>query len=293
MNPIEHIGATNSIDELVKAMKNAAFGARRLGEAVDILEEMCLDKDCTKQIIIDMLGLSDAFVTTGANLTHDLAEALGYRHYQGSASVDDAALRSKGIDRIYDSYMPDEAYKGIEKFCMDAFERLPDREMGTKEFLWEIGKSLGKGSILNACYEKEMPVFCPALADSGIGLQVWNYNNVRHGESAKQIHISTFEDLREMMDIAWSSKRSGFFYVGGGVPKNFIQQAMQFSKPASYGVQIRMDRQEYGGSSGAELRESVSWGKLEKDAKHADIVCDATIALPVIHAALLQRLKMR
>jgi len=107
----------------------------------------------------------------------------------------------------------------------------------------------------------------------------------------KKCGVNAFEDLKEMLDIAWTAKKTGVFYIGGGVPKNYIQQAMQFSpNAAEYGIQITMDRPEPGGSSGAELKEGISWGKMNKDAMFVNVICDATIAVPLIYAALKDRL---
>jgi len=310
MKPIKHIETHTgmTVDELIKEMeKSGVFGAGRLSKAVNIAEKMISDGECKvffglagamvpggmRKIVVDMLenGWIDVFVTTGANLTHDLVEALGYHHYQGSKDVDDKQLHSDGVDRIYESFMPNEVYEKLEEFCRDVFDKImitrreAPSNMNIKEFLWEFGSHAPKGSILRTCADKKIPIFCPALADSGIGLQVWNYIQ------QKKLPVDAFDDLKEILDIAWTCKRAGVFYVGGGVPKNYIQQAMQFSKSAVYGIQITTDRPESGGSSGAELRESISWGKLSSEAEFVDVICDATIALPLISAALKERIK--
>src|SRR3989344_3356998 len=303
MKPVNHIKIKSamSVNELAKQMDSAGvLGAGRVGKAVNICEAMIKDKDCRvflglagplvpggmREIIINMIENKwvDAIVTTGATLTHDLAEALGYRHYQGKADADDAELFKKGFDRIYESYMPNKIYERMEDFIAKNFENLKEKKSIT-EFLWELGRLTQNRSIAKACFESRIPLFCPAISDSGIGLMIW-------GQLAKGKSIETraFEDLREIIDIAWTSKKCGVIYFGGGVPKNYIQQAMQFSKKASYGVQITMDRPEPGGSSGAELREGISWGKMNPKAKFVDLICDATIAMPIIYAALKERL---
>ena len=150
-----------------------------------------------------------------------------------------------------------------------------------------LGKLAPKNTILNTCYHNKIPVFCPALADSGLGLMIWG--NLVKG---KKINVDAFDDLKEIIEIAWTAKKSGVFYVNGGVPKNYIQQAMQLApKNASYAVQITMDAAEHGGSSGALLKEGISWGKLNAKANYIDVRCDATIALPIITAALKDRFK--
>lgn len=289
------------VDELVKLMgETGVMQAGRLGRAVNIMESMIKDKDCKvflgiagalvpggmREILIEMIENKwvDVIVTTGANLTHDLAEALGHRHMQGSHDVDDSKLRKQGYDRIYDSYMPEKVYGSMEDFFEKNFDKLASKNT-IKEFLWELGRLTSERSILKICYEKKIPIFSPAISDSGIGLMIW-------GRLAKgrKINVNAFDDLKEIMDIAWTAKKTGVVYLGGGVPKNYIQQAMQLTKGASYGLQVTMDRPEHGGSSGAGLKEGISWGKMNPKGSYVDLICDVTIALPIIAASLKERL---
>ncbi len=300
MQPVKQISITQgmTVTELVREMQESGvMGAGRIAKAATILQKMFEDRKCKiffglagamvpggmKDIIIDMLksGAINIFVTTGANLTHDLVEAMGFRHYQGTHQCDDAQLHDAKIDRIYDSYMPNEAYEKLEDFFREHFGELA-KTTSIKEFLWKLGSLVpGESSILKVCYEKKIPVFCPAISDSGIGLMMCQLTG------GKQCDVKAFEDLKEMLDIAWGCKKAGVFYIGGGVPKNYIQQAMQLSpKSAEYGIQITMDRPEPGGSSGAELREGISWGKMNREGEYVDVICDATIALPLIWAAV-------
>ncbi|MAH03762.1 deoxyhypusine synthase [Candidatus Pacearchaeota archaeon] len=315
MREIKQIKIKNDmkVSELVENMKYIGFGARKIGEASEILKEMINDRDCKtflgvagamvpggmKEIIIDMLdeGVADVFVTTGANLTHDLIEALGEKHYQLEEpveNVDDIKLKDKKIDRIYDVLLKEEVYQSLEDFFEKIYSNLP-KKMNIKEFLWEIGRNVeDKKSILRICYEKKIPIFCPGIADSGIGLMIWG--RLIKGENVDEtlknkgkLNVDVFDDLREMLDLAWTCKKAGVIYVGGGLPKNFIQQAMQFSVKqdgADYGIQITTDRPESGGSSGAPLTEGISWGKMKKKGKYVNVYCDATIALPLIYGAI-------
>ncbi|MAG78952.1 deoxyhypusine synthase [Candidatus Pacearchaeota archaeon] len=293
------------ISELVNDMNHIGFGARKIGKASNILKDMINDKDCKtflgvagamvpggmKEIIIDMLDekVADVFVTTGANLTHDLIEALGEKHYQLEEQVENAndiELRDKNIDRIYDVLLKNDVYKKLEDFFENIYPNLP-KKMNIREFLWEIGKNIeDKKSILRICYEKKIPIFCPGIADSGIGLMIWG--RLVKKENIEKLNVDVFDDLKEILDLAWTCKKAGVIYVGGGLPKNFIQQAMQFSNKegANYGIQITTDRPESGGSSGAPLVEGISWGKMEKDGKYVNVCCDATIALPLIYGAI-------
>tara|TARA_Y100000034_G_scaffold79823_1_gene95790 strand:+ start:2521 stop:3483 length:963 start_codon:yes stop_codon:yes gene_type:complete len=301
------------VSELVENMKYMGFGARKIGEASEILKEMINDKECRvffglagamvpagmKEIVCDMLeeGSIDVLVTTGANLTHDLIEALGHKHYQLDcpvSCVNDAELKDKNLDRMYDVLLKDEVYQTLEDFFEKIYSNLP-KKMNIKEFLWEIGKNIkDKKSILRICYEKKIPIFCPGISNSGIGLMIWG--RLIKGENVKEalqnqgkLNVDVFDDLREILDLTWTSKKSGVIYIGGGLPKNFIQQAMQFSVKqdgASYGIQITTDRPESGGSSGAPLNEGISWGKMQRKGKYVNVYCDATISLPLIYGAV-------
>lgn len=310
LEPVKHIKVEKGVkaSELVSRMKEMGFGAEKIARASEIFLEMIKDEDCKiffglagamvpagmKEIIVDMLRNEyiDVFVVTGANLTHDLIEALGNKHYQGTHIVDDGELKDKGIDRIYDVFLKHEVYEDLEIFFEKIFPKLPEK-MNVKEFLWEIGKYVeDENSILRVCYEKKIPIFCPAIADSGIGAMMWGRLiqgiDVREKLSKEsKVHVDAFDDLREIFDIAWTCKKAAVFYVGGGTPKNFIQQAMQFSNKldgASYGIQITTDREEPGGSSGAPLKEGISWGKMDRKGKYVNVSCDATIALPLIYS---------
>jgi len=301
MEPIKHIEIKKGmkVSDLVKGFSEGAFTAESIAKAANILELMIKDKECKvflgvagamvpggmKKILIDMFNHVDVLVITGANLTHDLIEALGEKHYRTEGVIDDAELNKKGLDRMYNVLMKNEVYKKLENFFEENWEEI-SKTKTIKEFLWKLGELIKtKDSILRICYEKKIPIFCPAIADSGIGLMVWGRK-----ASGKKISIDAFDDMNEIIDIAWTSKKNGVIYISGGVPKNFIQQSMQFSKGAFYGIQITTDRAEPGGSSGAPLQEGISWGKLNKNAKFVDVYCDATIALPLIYSALKERL---
>ena len=289
------------VSELVEEMKEAGFGARKIGMASEIMKKMFSDKECRvflgvagamvtagmKEIIIDIIKEEkiNVLVTTGANLTHDLIEALGGAHYSCD-SWNDRDFHDKGFNRMYNVFMKNQVYEKVEEFFEKNWDRFKDSK-NIRSFLEKIGELLPKesNSILRICYEKQVPIFCPGISDSGIGLMVWG-----RIVSGKKIEVDVFDDMKEIIDIAWSSKKNGVIYIGGGIPKNFIQQSLQFSKGASYGIQITTDRPEPGGSSGAALEEGISWGKMKSDSKkemdYIDVFCDATIALPLLWAAV-------
>lgn len=281
------------VSELVAEMSKAGFGARKIGMASSIVKEMFDKKNCKvflglagamvpagmQQIIVNLIKTKkiNVLVTTGANLTHDLIEALGEMHYHCD-TWDDEEFNKRGYDRIYNVLMKNKVYEKLESFFEENWNKLIEAT-DIQELIKKIGELLpsNSNSILRACYENNIPIYCPAIADSGVGLMIWG-----RMVSGKKININAFLDMKKIIDTAWTSKSKGVIYIGGGTPKNFIQQSLQFSSGADYGIQVTTDSAEGGGSSGAPLEEGKSWGKLKHNAKFVDVKCDATIALPLI-----------
>lgn len=310
------IGAHTSVDELVTGLRGCAFGAGRLAKAVDVYEAM-LNEETTKFMGVSgalvpagmrsvLSGLVrdryvDVVVTTGANLVHDIIEALGEHHYLGGdvdrttgEAVDDVRLREQGIDRIYDVVVHDEAFARLEEFLRGVFEQLEPRRYSIRELLTAIGRELSdRNSILRNAVDNDIPVFCPALADSMIGLHAWLY------KQAGSLEVDAFDDMKELIDLVSESKRAGAIILGGGVPKNFIFQSALIAPRAEgqegldYAIQITTSTPEDGSLSGATLDEAKSWGKIGETARTVTLYCDATIAFPILVAAVRERMERR
>jgi len=296
------IKARMTVDELVEEMGGAAFGAGRLAEAVDVYEAMLRD-DTTKffglagamvpagmrLVVKDLIedGYIDVLVTTGANLVHDLIEMWGGHHYRGTSCADDIELRHQQINRIFDVFLPDGHFTAFEKRLLDVFAGIGEKNMSIRELLTEIGHRVDADSILGAAARKDVPIFCPAIADSAIGLQAWLHTQT------KKLNVDTFKDMHEFMDICYKARKTGALFVGGGVPKNFILQSMIVTPKGGfdYAVQLTMDRPETGGLSGATLDEAKSWGKVGEGARAVTVYADATITLPILVAAVRERLE--
>jgi deoxyhypusine synthase len=296
--PIKHVKISQdmTVSQLVGSMKDCAFGAGRLFEAVDIYREMVNDSDCTKffglagamvpagmrQIVSDLIrdGEIDILVTTGANLVHDIIESMGLRHYKGTDAADDIQLKHNAVNRIYDVFLPERHFSYFEEKMQSIFKELPDK-LSITELLSLIGARLDdENSILKSAYDMNVPVYCPAIQDSIIGLQAWLY------KQTKKLNVDVFDDMQGLIDRCYEAKRAGVVIVGGGVPKNFILQAMLVTpKSFDYAIQLTMDRPETGGLSGATLDEARSWGKIGEKARSVTVYSDATITLPIIVAA--------
>ena len=304
MNPIKHakVGKDITVADLMGQYENCAFGAGRLAQAVKIYKEMQAE-DVTsffglagamipagmRQVVADMVrrGDIDVLVTTGANLVHDMIEAFGGEHCQGQCTANDIELKNCKIDRIYDVYLADQHFTTFEErfdaIVGDILDSHPQKLFTICNFLREVGSRIeDKNSILRTAVDNEVPVFCPAIADSSIGLQSWVFGYKR------DLQVDTFKDIRQIMDICYKARRAGALFVGGGVPKNFIMQSMLLiPKGFDFAIQLTMDTPETGGLSGATLDEAKSWGKIGEHADTVTVYSDATITLPILVAATL------
>jgi deoxyhypusine synthase len=227
----------------------------------------------------------DVLVSTGANLTHDIIEAIGCRHYRGTAFCNDIELRHDEINRIYDVYLPNEAFEHFEEFMQSVFGKLePGSTISISELLQHIGKNL-KSGILHTAYHKNIPIYCPAVQDSMVGLQYWLFSQTN------KVTVDAFADMPGLMDRCFTTKKAGTLLVGGGVPKNFILQSMLMTPNGfDYAVQLTGDRPDLGGLSGATLDEARSWGKITEEAQAVTVYGDATITLPILVAAVMERI---
>ena len=307
-NPVEHIDikafdARNIID----GMSKMSFTSRDTARAAKIYNEMLADKDCS--IFLTLAGstsaggcmdlytdlvknnMIDAIVATGASIIDmDFFEALGFKHYQGSQFQDDTELRKNYIDRIYDTYIDEEELQACDKAICNIANTLEPRSYTSREFIKELGKYLKtngkkKGSLIETAYDNNVPIFCPAFTDSSAG-----FGLVMHQEQNpdKHITIDSIREFRELTEIKLQSKQSGLLMVGGGVPKNFIQDTVVCAELLGkkvdmhkYAIQITVADTRDGACSSSTLKEASSWGKVDVT-KEQMVFAEATSVLPLI-----------
>lgn len=300
-----------TINELIQQFDNAgSFGAGRLATACNILENMIRDEKCTvflalagavvpaglRHIIADLIRerLIDALVSTGANMIHDLIEAQGGHHYKGHWVVDDFFLYKYHINRIYDIFVPEEDFVKADKILIEMFDEIANETQGqvlsTNELMRLIGSRLNDPrSIVRSAYKANVPIFLPAMRDSEFA-----YIHIVHtkrNKKRKGLLVDSFREASEMVALAQKSERLGMIVIGGGVPRNAVQHAaLMADKGLDYAVIITTDRPEYGGLSGSTPEETISWGKLKKEAGKVMVIGDAMIIFPLAVAAILERL---
>ncbi len=307
-NPVEHIDIT-SFDSrpIISSMKKMSFVSRETANAADIFNEMLKDKNCT--IFLTLAGstsaagcmniykdfvkynMVDAIIATGASIIDmDFFEALGFKHYQGSQFQDDTELRKNYIDRIYDTYIDEDELQICDKKICEIADNLEPRSYTSREFIHEIGKflkdnSVKKDSLIETAYDKNVPIFCPAFTDSsaGFGLVIHQEKNPK-----KHITIDSIREFRELTEIKIQSKGSGLFMIGGGVPKNFIQDTVICAELLGkevdmhkYAIQITVADSRDGACSSSTLKEASSWGKVDVTREQM-VFAEATSVLPLI-----------
>ena len=306
--PIEHIDFT-SFDsrKIIESMGKMSFVSRDTAKAAEIYGEMLKDKECSifltlagstsaggcMQIYSDLVkyNMVDAIIATGASIIDmDFFEALGFKHYQGSQFQDDTQLRENYIDRIYDTYIDEEQLQVCDRTICEIADSLKPQAYTSREFIKEIGKYLKnnskkKNSLIETAYNNNVPIFCPAFTDSSAG-----FGLVMHQEKNQKNHITidSVREFRELTEIKIKSKVSGLFMIGGGVPKNFIQDTIICAELLGkkvdmhkYAVQITVADTRDGACSSSTLKEAGSWGKVDSS-KEQMVFAEATSVLPLI-----------
>ncbi|MFC1755404.1 deoxyhypusine synthase family protein, partial [Thermoproteota archaeon] len=314
--PVKHSDghSVSNISELIESLNGTAFQSRNLAKCLDVMLTMLRDPDRPtiflalagamvpgglRKIVRDMLELNmvDVLVSTGANLYHDVHEALGFHHYLAQKEVSDLELRKHQIDRMFDVYASNEEFLKTDAFIKNFVDSLQSRKYSTREFLNKLGDNLqDENSILKTASKKNISVFCPAIADSSIGLSLAWHTHERYTQKRQPIFIDTILDNLEILKYKINSKKTGAIHIGGGVPKNYIQQIgpmaeiLNLDVPSlSYGVQITTDDPKWGGLSGCTFKESQSWGKYTDKAHFSTVYMDATIGLPLLFKACIEK----
>jgi len=294
-----------TVGALVSEMNECGvLGAGKIGKAAEIVKEMFSDRDYTvfltlagalvpggmRQIIRDLIEQEyvNVIVTTGANMVHDMVESLGHHHWIGTFLAEDKELKTQEIGRIGDIYIEQNAFKGLEEWMYKTLESIPEEKrerISTTELLFEIGKRLpDPESILATAAKKGVPIISPGLVDSIAGFHMWMFGQ------DKKLRIDPLLDTHKLVDIVYEAKKAGIIILGGGWPKHFALFANTFREGVDRAIQITMDRPEPGGLSGATLKEAISWGKVKPEGKEVTVICDVTIAFPLIIASALESL---
>ncbi|UCH88365.1 MAG: deoxyhypusine synthase family protein [Thermoplasmata archaeon] len=299
-----------TVRAMLDNFSNMSIQARNLGTAAKVWEAMVLD-DAPQTIFLGLAGplvaaglrniicdmiknnMVDVVVSTGAIIYQDFFYARGNEHYRGTPQIDDSVIGKLRINRIYDVFSDDIAFEVTDDFISKFSETLKPGEYSSREFLIELAKTIDdENSILKTCVEMGKPIFIPAMNDSSIGIGIMKHW-ARH-EPGERVVIDSIKDNYEIVKIILDSKSTSAVYIGGGVPKNFVNDAVvmaNFDFDAGldghkYAVQLSTAMPMDGGLSGSTLSEAISWGKVSYTARKSNVYLEASVGLPLLYAYL-------
>jgi len=308
---IKHIDITSfDARPIISQMDKMSFTSRDLAKATEIFNRMISDDSCSiiltlagstsaggcMQLYADLIkyNMVDAIVATGASIVDmDFFEALGFKHYQGSQFVDDKQLRDLYIDRIYDTYIDEQDLQKCDHAIFELANSLPAKPHSSREFIAAMGKFLQKNakkknSLVQLAYENQVPIFCPAFTDSsaGFGLVLHQVKNPK-----SHLTIDSIRDFRELTEIKIEAGTTGLLMIGGGVPKNFVQDTVVCAEILGkevdmhkYAVQITVADSRDGACSSSTLKEACSWGKVDT-AFEQMVFAEAGSVIPLLASA--------
>jgi len=315
-DPVKHFDLvkTKTIPDLMDSFKDGSIQARNLGLCAEVFGNMLKDKDRPtillglagpliaaglRKVIRDMIeyNLVDVVVSTGAILYQDYYQALGFKHYKGDPNADDAHLRDIYVDRIYDTYVDEEKFAEVDSRIGKFACELAPCNYSSREFISLLSETVSdKDSILVTARKRGVPIFCPALNDSSIGIGLTEHYYWSKKTGKPRITIDSIRDNYELTQIVVASKATAAFYVAGGVPKNYINDSVVMSYifgNASgghrYALQVTTDVPHWGGLSGSTLHEATSWGKINRKAMTAMAFVEPSVSLPLIAGYALQK----
>lgn len=303
-----------TVEELVEAYKDSSVQSRALANCASALENALADPERPtvilglagpliaaglRKVLADMvrLGIVDVIVSIGAIPYQDFYQGRGFRHYKTSPRADDLELREHFIDRIYDTLVDEEEFRRTDAYIGELAAGLEPRGYTSREFMDLLGGDLDdEGSVLYQAHRHGVPWFVPALNDSSIGIGLVGAYARRREEGGGFMHIDPIRDAYELAQIKMRSRKTAVVYIGGGVPKNYIQQTEVISEVLGvdagghhYAVQITMDSPQWGGLSGCTFEEAQSWGKIAPQATKAVAYVEASIGLSLMAGYLIQK----
>jgi deoxyhypusine synthase len=322
------LSEVTDFETMLVGMSKTAFGARSLGEALDVFSAMLKDPDClvvgtfSGAMTMAKMGLVlcemierdflDVIICTGALVMHGLVEEVGAYHFKYDGEMEDAELYRHGYNRVYDTIEVEKNFDDTSLILDNIWEELDsDSPLSSFSLLAKIGEHLSKNEkgrgILKSAFEKKIPVYIPAFTDSELGLHFAIHNKIRRTKSKLKLQFDPFLDLEDYTNRVANAEHIGIFTIGGGVPRNWAQQVGPYLEVAcrrlgedkkdptrfKYGIRICPEPVHWGGLSGCSYSEGVSWGKFmpkKEGGLWAEVFCDATIAWPILIKAMIERL---
>lgn len=311
---VEQIQVKEDFTRLIDSYANSSFQARNIGQAAHLYHEQALEETGIvwalagslfgaglRQITIDAIrnNLVDVLVCTGALFEQDMLEALGHKHYVCDINQNDAELQELGLDRVYDHVLDETALRQVDLTYKKIASEMPEEYYSSREYMEYVGKWMSEAdsvldSVVQTAYEKKVPIFIPAINDSSIGIGIAMHQN----STGRNIGIDSIKDLKEIAYLKGKCGNTGIVVVGGGVPKNYAQDAVVMAEMLDYdvdkhrfGIQISTADARDGGLSGSTLKEAISWGKNDKEIEEVMVWGEATVYFPLLIGYVMQKME--
>jgi len=310
-----------------------AFVGRQVRNGYRVIERM-VEEDCAvvmamsgamtpadlgTSCVIPLIksGFVDVFVTTGANLYHDVHRLIGKELFSVDPVYDDREYRGQGVIRIYDVGFDESVLFDTDKLFSHLLSQPPYQEsMTTPEFHYLLGLDLARiaeqklgdasksNSILVQAALNKVPVFCGAPQDGSIFLNAVKLARMAAlGEKEFRFSLDLARDVYEFSALHYyaknhATKKLAVIIVGGGVPKNYsLQPEPMLSQILfvetdgyDYDVQICDANVDNGALSSCTAGEGHTWGKTSAECvvNSQYVHADATAVLPFYVHGLLQ-----
>jgi deoxyhypusine synthase len=329
--PLIHAALDEWINGKRRSARSFIYGVAKYGglasqvaRGAKALEAMMNDKDCLRfltvsgamtvgkmdLIICDMIehGLIQAISSTGALMAHGLVSSIGLKHYKFNPKYDDTELARRRLNRVTDTLEPETNLDTVEEVIGEVVEKIDGAEpLSPTELNKLIGEHLAehypneRGILKSACLHN-VPVFVPAFVDSELGNDLYIHNLKRKQRGENSILMDLERDSMELIRLVTGSKRFGIFSIGGGVPRNNVQNVAPLieiinerlgptypNRRFTYGVRICPDKPHFGHLSGCTYSENESWRKADKDGIYAEMLADATQVWPFLIKYILEK----
>lgn len=293
-----------TVEQTVELFGNLGYQALELHEAAKVILKM---KHSNAKIFLTFtsnmvtsglrgffaqlikLNIANIIVTTSGSIEEDIMKSLGEDFQISSFNADDIHLHEKGENRIGNLLIRNESYMEFEDKMTEFLSKIYEKKkrIMTSELLKEIGLMLNdKNSILYQAAKNNVPIFCPGIADSSFGFQLFMFQQ-KHPDFI----VDTILDMQKAITDLSFDDRKGLISLGGSISKHYAIFTALLSGGFDYAVYMTTSHATSGSFAGATTKEAKSWGKIKDDAQAATVLGDVTINFPLVMIKVLEQLK--
>ncbi len=235
------------------------------------------------------MKIPNILVTTSGSVEEDIMKSMGASFEISSFNADDVALHERGENRIGNLLIKSESYMKFEdemaKYLSKVYQK--KQRMSSSELLYEIGLLIkDESSILHQAAKNNIPIYCPGIADSSFGFQLFMFQ-----QKNPDFIVDTIQDMERIVtDLSFDEKK-GLISLGGSISKHYAVFASLLSGGLDYAIYMTTSHASSGSMSGATTQEAKSWGKIKDDGQAATVNGDVSITFPLLITSALDKMK--